>query len=105
MLRQRFEQHLAMTKMAQNHPLPLQKGKDTSVPALPTAASLMYGLMMHVGLLMESVPDHTQQATMYADCYPVPLCVASATDAVLSCHLAHLAQPALSSDKQTPGCQ
>ena len=105
MFKQHFGQHLAMTKVVQNHPLPSQKGKGTSVPALPMAASLMHGLLMHVGLLGESVPDHTQQATMHADCYPVSLSVSVATDAVLSCHLAHLAQPALSSDNQMPGRQ
>lgn len=104
-LRQHFEQHLAMTTVAQNYPLPSQKGKGTSVPALPMAASLTHGLMIHAGLLRESVPDHTQQATMYADCYPVSLSIALATDAVFSCHLAHLAQPALSSDNQMSGCQ
>ncbi len=88
-LRQHFEQHLAMTTVAQSHPLPLQKGKGTSDPALPTAASLTYGLMIHVGLLRENFPDHTRQATMNADGYPVPLSFALATDAVLSCHLAH----------------
>ncbi len=103
MLRQRFEQHLAMTKVAQNHPLPSQKGRGTSVPALPAAASLTHDLLMHVGLLRESLPDHTQQATMYADCYPVLLSVSAATDAVLSCHLAHLAQPVLPPYNQMPG--
>ena len=105
MLMQHFEQHLAMTKEAQNHPLPSQKGKGTSVPVLPTAASLTHDLLMHLGLLRKSVPEHAQQATMYAECHLVALSVALATDAVLSCHLAHLAQPALSSDNQMSGCQ
>ncbi|KAA6422482.1 MAG: hypothetical protein FRX49_07657 [Trebouxia sp. A1-2] len=47
MLRQHFEQHLAMTTVAQSHPLPVQKGKDTSGPALPAAASLTHGSMIH----------------------------------------------------------
>lgn len=105
MLRQHFEQHLAMTTVAQSHPLPVQKGKDTSGPALPAAASLTHGSMIHVGLLRKNLPDHTQQATMNADCYPASLSVSVTIDAMPSCHPGHLAQPALSLDNHTSGCE